>query len=74
MTTLWDVASCSLVEVDRHFKGAYDLHHQGDETTIYLNETIRRCIPEGCHLRTRRRENLKSRDDEIVEGGGGGEE
>jgi hypothetical protein len=31
MTVFWDVAPCSLVEVDRHFRGAYGLHHQGDE-------------------------------------------
>jgi hypothetical protein len=27
----WDVAPCSQVEVDRRFRGAYLLHHQGDE-------------------------------------------
>jgi hypothetical protein len=27
----WDVAPCSHVEVDRRFRGAYCLHHQGDE-------------------------------------------
>jgi hypothetical protein len=26
-----DVAPCSMVEVYRHFRGAYCLHHQGDE-------------------------------------------
>jgi hypothetical protein len=26
----WDVAPCSHVEVDSHFRGAYCLHHQGD--------------------------------------------
>jgi hypothetical protein len=26
---LWDVAPCSHVEVDRHFRGVYCLHHQG---------------------------------------------
>jgi hypothetical protein len=31
------------------------------ETSVYSNETTRRCIPESCHLHTRRRENLKSR-------------
>jgi hypothetical protein len=30
------------------------------ETSVYFNETIRRCIPESRHIRTRRRENLKS--------------
>jgi hypothetical protein len=27
----WDVAPCSHVEVDRRFRGAYCLHHQGDK-------------------------------------------
>jgi hypothetical protein len=30
------------------------------ETSVGLNETTRRRIPESCHVRTRRRENLKS--------------
>jgi hypothetical protein len=30
MTALWDIAACSLVEVDRRFSGAYCLR-QGDE-------------------------------------------
>jgi hypothetical protein len=28
----WDVAPCSHVEVDRRFRGAYCLHHQGNFT------------------------------------------
>jgi hypothetical protein len=31
MTGFWDNASCSLVEIDSRFTGAYCLHHQGDE-------------------------------------------
>jgi hypothetical protein len=31
MTVIWDVALCSLIETDRHFRGFYCLHHQGDE-------------------------------------------
>jgi hypothetical protein len=31
------------------------------ETAVYFNETTRHYVPEGCHLRTRRRENLQSR-------------
>jgi hypothetical protein len=27
----WDVAPCSHTEVDRRYRGAYCLHHQGDE-------------------------------------------
>jgi hypothetical protein len=29
----WDMAPCSLVAVDRRFRGAYCLHHQGDESS-----------------------------------------
>jgi hypothetical protein len=31
MTAFWDIAPCSLVEVDRRFRGANYLHHQGLE-------------------------------------------
>jgi hypothetical protein len=31
MTVFWYVALCSLVEIDRHFRGAYCLHHKSDE-------------------------------------------
>jgi hypothetical protein len=48
----WNIASCNLVKVDRRFRGAYCLHHQG--------ETARRCIPEGFKVHTHRRENQKS--------------
>jgi hypothetical protein len=30
-TAFWDIAPCSLVEVDRRFRGAYCLLHHGDE-------------------------------------------
>jgi hypothetical protein len=30
ITAFWDVALCSL-RVDQRFRGAYCLHHQGDE-------------------------------------------
>jgi hypothetical protein len=60
----WDAAPCSFVGVDRRFKGAYCLHHQGDEsfialmmevvrtseTPVYSTETARRYIPGGCIL------------------------
>jgi hypothetical protein len=42
----WDVSPCSLVRVDRRFRGAYRLYHQGDEI-----------IAEGSNLLTRCREN-----------------
>jgi hypothetical protein len=31
MDVFWVVAPCSLVEVDRRFRGSYRLHHQGDD-------------------------------------------
>jgi hypothetical protein len=31
MTVFWHVVPCSLVEIDRRFRGAYCLHHQGDD-------------------------------------------
>jgi hypothetical protein len=31
ISAFWDVASYSLVGVDRRFIGAYCVHHQGDE-------------------------------------------
>jgi hypothetical protein len=43
------MAPHSLIEVDRRFRGAYWLNHQGASH-----------ISESCHLHTRRRENLKS--------------
>jgi hypothetical protein len=38
----WDVAPCSHVEVDRRFRGAYCLHHQGNFFFLFLN--IKRII------------------------------
>jgi hypothetical protein len=60
MTTLWDIVSCNLVEVDRSFRGEYCVRQQDDEsliiammieairtseTSAYFNETTRRYIP-----------------------------
>lgn len=30
-TLFWNVASCSLLDIDRHFRGVYCRHHQGDD-------------------------------------------
>jgi hypothetical protein len=57
----WDNAPCSVMEVGRRFRGAYCLHHQGDEwltmeaastseTSVNFYQTTRRNIPEGCYL------------------------
>jgi hypothetical protein len=35
---------CSL-EADRRFRGVYCLHHQGDEMSVYFNETTQRYMP-----------------------------
>jgi hypothetical protein len=34
MRAFWDISPCSLV-VDRCFRGAYCLHHQGDSATRF---------------------------------------
>jgi hypothetical protein len=57
----WDIAPCSLVEINRRFRGAYCLHHQGffapmtkavrtSHASVYFNETTQRYIPEDSHL------------------------
>jgi hypothetical protein len=37
LTVFWDVVPCSLVEIDRRFKGAYCHHHQGDREETFSN-------------------------------------
>jgi hypothetical protein len=38
LTASIDIASCSVVELDCHFRGAYCLHHQGnDEDSKHLS-------------------------------------
>jgi hypothetical protein len=32
MSVYYDVALCSLADIDQHFRGAYCLQHQGDES------------------------------------------
>jgi hypothetical protein len=50
---VWDIAPCSLVEVDRRFRATYSLHCLGDcRDDGIFNETTTCCIPEGCHLCT----------------------
>jgi hypothetical protein len=71
MRAFWDVAPCSLVGVDQRFRGARTASiirviavmiwaARISETSVYSNDTAWRYIPEGSHLHTRRRENLKS--------------
>jgi hypothetical protein len=52
ITVFWDVASCSLADTDRCFKGTYCLNHHDDEavrsseTSVNFYETTRHNIPE----------------------------
>jgi hypothetical protein len=57
----WVVASCTLVEVYRHFGGACCFNHQGVALmSANFYQTTRRNNPEVSHLHTRRLKNLKS--------------
>jgi hypothetical protein len=69
MAVFWVVVPCSLVEVYQRFRGPCCLSHQGDlmmeasrtpETLVNFYQTTRQYNPEDSHLRTHRRENLKS--------------
>jgi hypothetical protein len=67
MAVFWVVASSSLVDVHRRFRGACCFHHQGDdrgialtmeaasasETLVYFYQTTRRKNPEDSHLQSR---------------------
>jgi hypothetical protein len=61
------MSSCTLVEVDRRFRGKYLIIRalmieavRTSETSVYFHDTTRRSIQEGCHLHNRRREKLKN--------------
>jgi hypothetical protein len=66
----WDIAPCSDVEVDRRFRGAYCLNHQGDvlmmeavrtsETSVNFNVTTRRYIPEDSELPQLKSKNINN--------------
>jgi hypothetical protein len=77
MTAFWDIAPCSLVEVDRRFRGAYCLHHQDDEliALMIIAPLKRRSISTTLHgaifqkavyFPTRRNENLKSHNSNFI--------
>jgi hypothetical protein len=40
MAVFWIVASCSLVEVYKYFRGPYCLHHQGVQKTNFNPKTV----------------------------------
>jgi hypothetical protein len=61
----WDVLSCNII-VDLRFRGTCCFHHQGDETSVDSYFT-RQYIPEDkSELHVRRRENLKSHNNNFV--------
>jgi hypothetical protein len=68
MAVFWVIATCSLVEVCRHFKGVCCIHHQVDEatstseTSVNFYQNTRRDNSEDSHLHIRRHENLKSHE------------
>jgi hypothetical protein len=63
MTAFWDTASWSLAEIDRRFRGAIIALLmevvRNSETSANFYDTIRRDMPVGSQLHTRRRRNLK---------------
>jgi hypothetical protein len=63
MTAFWDMAPCSLTEVDWCFTRVYCLSDYEVSNTIktmvYFLETTYCHIPEGCHLHSCCRENMK---------------
>jgi hypothetical protein len=53
MRVFWDIAPCSLDDLDRRFRQFIVLMMQVvriSETSVCFNETTRRYIPENCHL------------------------
>jgi hypothetical protein len=68
-TVICEVATGSLVEIDRRFIDAYCVHYQvalmmeavsTSETSVNFYDTLQRYIPQYSHLYTRRCEKLKS--------------
>jgi hypothetical protein len=57
MTALGDIDPCSVVEVDRRFRGSYYVIRaimetvRIIETAVCFNETTRRYIPQSCHFK-----------------------
>jgi hypothetical protein len=60
MSVFWDVAPCSLVEIDLRFIAMNMEAVSNSETSVNFYETTRLNIPEDSHLHIRGRENLKS--------------
>jgi hypothetical protein len=63
MAVPWDVATCSLSDIDRRLKRAYCLHHQGSKQLSNVGQYLSDYTaqhPEESHLHTRRCVNIKS--------------
>jgi hypothetical protein len=65
----WSNAPCNIAEIDKRFRGAYCLHHQGavmmeveniSETPVKVYQKSRHINPESIQLHTCCCENLKS--------------
>jgi hypothetical protein len=58
LAVFWVVASCSLVEVYRRFRGAFCLHYEGNEAastsekSVNFYETMIRCNSEDSHFKS----------------------
>jgi hypothetical protein len=60
MIAVWHIASCSIVVVDRRFRGVLPstsssnvrmmVAVRSSKTSVYFNKIAQRCIWEGCHL------------------------
>jgi hypothetical protein len=60
MAAYWDVAPCSLVDIDQHFRGAFFFLHQGDDSLFSIYQTAQCNIRKDSHLCIYHFENLKS--------------
>jgi hypothetical protein len=64
MIAIWVVTRCSLVQVNRRFRGACCVHRQGafsSEISVNFYQTTQRNIEENDHLLTHQSKNLKYR-------------
>jgi hypothetical protein len=55
MTAFWNTAPSGLVELDALMTEAVSTF----ESSVYFYESTQRCIPESCHLLSRRSETMK---------------
>jgi hypothetical protein len=50
MAVFWEVASCSLADIDRHCDALMMEAVSSSETSVSIYQTTRRKIPKGSHL------------------------